>query len=35
MSELVPALEKIFLSKGGSPDNWKDIIKKVNAKPEE
>jgi len=35
MSNLTFILDKIINSRGGSSSDWKDIIRLLNAKPEE
>lgn len=35
MSQLTNLLDKIINTKGGSPSDWKDIIRILNARNEE
>lgn len=35
MSSLTNLLDKIINSKGGNPNDWKDIIRLLNSKSEE
>ncbi len=35
MSSLTNILDKIINARGGSPSDWKDIIRLLNSKPDE